>query len=234
MRILTIETSTPLEIVAVVEDDVVLAERRTAAGRAHADELAGSIAEALERSGTELHGLGAIAVSIGPGRFTGLRVGLATAKGLAVTTGVGVRAVRTLPALALSSGCADGLVCPVLDARRGEVYAALVRFGGAALLMAEEALAPADLAARVRTLADGEPVIFIGTGAVAYRDEIGATLGAAARFAPDDLTAPAPRALATLAAEAQELRGATLAELEPVYLRGVVAHGGRGGTGGNA
>jgi tRNA threonylcarbamoyladenosine biosynthesis protein TsaB len=228
MRILTIETSTPLEIVAVVQGGAVAAESRTTAGRGHRDRLASSIEQVLDESGNDLRALGAIAVSIGPGRFTGLRVGLATAKGLAVTAGLGVRPVRTLPALALSAGATDGLVCPALDARRGEVYAALLRPRSGAVVMSEEALVPSDLARRVGALSRGEPVIFVGTGAVAYRDEIGVALGPLARFAPNDLTAPSPLALARLAAGAPELRDEALAALEPVYLRGVVADRGRG------
>ena len=234
MRILTIETSTPAEIVAVVEGDAVLAERRSATGRGHRDTLAGSIGEVLGRSGTKLTDLGAIAVSIGPGRFTGLRVGLATAKGLAVTSGVGVRAVRTLPALAFTAGVEEGLVCPALDARRGEVYASLLRPGDSAPVMEETALSPEALAGRVRALAAGEPVTFVGTGALAYREEIAALLGAAALFASDDVTAPAPWALAKLALEEPPCLGADLVGLEPVYLRGVSALGAGGRAGGGA
>lgn len=234
MRILTIETSTPLEIVAVVRGGAVMAESRTTAGRGRRDRLACSIEQVLDESGTDLRALGAIAVSIGPGRFTGLRVGLATAKGLAVTTGLGVRPVRTLRALALSAGSTDGLVCPALDARRGEVYAALLRPWSGMVVMPEEAVPPSDLTRRVAALARGEPVTFVGTGAVAYRDEIEATLGPLARFAPDDLTTPSPLALARLAAEEPDLRGGALAALEPAYLRGAVADRGRGGVGESA
>jgi tRNA threonylcarbamoyladenosine biosynthesis protein TsaB len=219
--ILTIETSTPLEIVAVVESDRTLAERRTTAGRGRRDELAGSVAEVLDESGAGLSDLAAIAVSIGPGRFTGLRVGLATAKGLAVTSGLGVRAVRTLPALALSAGVRDGLVCPALDARRGEVYASLYRPGSAEAVADEAALTPRGLVSRVRAVAGGEPVTFVGAGAVLYRDVLAASLGAGALFAPDDLEAPGPAAIARLALDAPDLRGDALVALEPVYLRGV-------------
>lgn len=221
MRILAIETSTPLEVVAVVEGDRVLAERRTTAGRGRRDELASSAAAVLEQSGTVLRDLGAIAVSIGPGRFTGLRVGLAMAKGLAVTSGVGVRAVRTLPALALSAGASEGFTCPALDARRGEVYASLYRADDGEPLMDEAALTPEDLIGRVRGLAAGEPVTFAGTGAVAYRAEIAAGLGAGALFAPDGVVAPSPAAIARLARDAPDARGDALVALEPVYLRGV-------------
>jgi tRNA threonylcarbamoyladenosine biosynthesis protein TsaB len=221
MRILTIETSTPLEIVAVVEGDRVIAERRTAAGRGRRDELARSVAEVLGRAGAALHDLGAIAVSIGPGRFTGLRVGLATAKGLAVTSGLGVRAVRTLPALALSAGASGGFTCPALDARRGEVYASLHRSPGGEVVMDEAALTPAGLTGRVLALAAGERVTFVGTGAVRYRDEIESSLGDRAVFAPEDLAAPTPVAVALLALDAPDLRGDALVALEPIYLRGV-------------
>lgn len=220
MRILTIETSTPREIVAVVDDDDVLAERWSKVGRGRRDELARAIREVLRRSDTDLRRLDAIAVSIGPGRFTGLRVGLATAKGLAVTAQVAVRPVRTLPALALAAGVEEGLICPALDARRGEVYASLVRAPGLAPVIGEVALSPAALADRVRALAAGETVTFAGSGALAYHEELSAVLGEAARFADDGVTAPTPRALAALALSSPVLRGAELADLEPVYLRG--------------
>jgi len=221
MRMLTIETSTPAESVAVVEGDRVLAERRWTAGRGHAERLIGAVASVLQEAGTALDELDAIAVSIGPGRFTGLRVGLATAKGLAATSGVGVRPVRTLRALALSSGVEAGLVCPVIDARRGEVYAALFRGGAPEAVMDEVALEPSALADRVRDRSSGEPVTFVGTGVTAYADELGELLGSTARLACDRPAAPTPRALAELALETQALSMRELVALEPVYLRGV-------------
>lgn len=221
MRILTIETSTPSESVAVVERDRILAERWSTAGRGHAEELVGAVASILEDAGTRLDELDAIAVSIGPGRFTGLRVGLATAKGLAAASGIGVRPVRTLRALALSSGVEAGLVCPVIDARRGEVYAALFRAGAPAAVMDEVALEPAALADRLRDLASREPVTFVGTGVRAYGCELGELLGPGALLASDGPLTPTPRALAALALEAPALSRRELVALEPVYLRGV-------------
>jgi tRNA threonylcarbamoyladenosine biosynthesis protein TsaB len=220
MRILTIETSTPVEEVAVVEDGSVLCARRSRAGRGRADELLAAVDDVLRSTATPLRGLCAAAVSIGPGRFTGLRVGLATAKGLAAPTGLPVVPVSTLEALAASARVAGGLVCSVLDARRGEVYAALFRLGGAtARLMPDLALAPDELATRVRGFAGDSPVLFAGTGADLYCAEIRAALGEAAVFAPE-ISMPGPTALAALAEESCSVRRLPDV-IEPVYLRGI-------------
>ncbi len=222
MRVLTIETSTPSETVAVVGDGSVLAEERREAGRGRADELLAAISSVLERSDTPLTGLGSIAVSIGPGRFTGLRVGLATAKGLALTSGLPVCPVPTLAALARSGGPFDGLVCAMLDARRGEVYGALFHgSGGYGQLLAEAALPPEVLVDRVGTSAAGDPILFVGTGATEYARVIEGALGAKAIFPPGGVPAPVPLAVAAIAEAAPGLKGSALDALEPVYLRGL-------------
>ena len=220
MRILTIETSTPVEEVAVVDDDAVLCARCSSAGRGRADDLTASVAHVLGETDTALARLGAIAVSIGPGRFTGLRVGLATAKGLAEASGIRVVPVSTLEALAESARVAEGLVCPILDARRGEVYAALFRFGRRReRLMPDLALAPDDLVTRVVAASGGGPVLFVGTGVEQYRAEIKNGLGETAVF-DARARAPEPAALAALAREPRARDGA-LDAIEPVYLRGI-------------
>jgi tRNA threonylcarbamoyladenosine biosynthesis protein TsaB len=223
VRILTIETSTPTEDVAVVDAGHVLAERRLAAGRGHAEELVIAIAEALRESATELRDLGAIGVSIGPGRFTGLRVGLATAKGLAAVAGVPVRPVPTLEALARTGGDPGTLAAPALDARRGEVYGALFRLGDRrpARLLDDRAEPPDAFAARVRDAAAGEPVLFLGTGALAYENELVRALGAAARFPEAAVLHPSALAIAAAVEEAALDPVPDLDAIEPIYLRGV-------------
>jgi tRNA threonylcarbamoyladenosine biosynthesis protein TsaB len=222
VRILTIETSTPTEDVAIVDAGVVLAERRLAAGRGHAEELVIAIAEALRESATELRALGAIGVSIGPGRFTGLRVGLATAKGLSAVAGVPVRPVPTLEALARSGGGPGALVAPALDARRGEVYGALFRLGARpARLLDDRAEPPDAFGARVRGAAAGTPVLFLGTGALAYRADLASALGAAARFPEPVVLHPSALAIAAAVEEAALDPVPDLDTIEPVYLRGV-------------
>jgi len=221
VRVLTFETATSVEEVAVVEGGQVLAARRLAAGRGRAEELIVAVAEVLRESDTALRALSAIAVSAGPGRFTGLRVGLSTAKGLAAVSGVPVRPVPTLTALARSAGPAAGLVAPSLDARRGEVYGALFDVAAPAVRLLDDlAAAPAAFAERALAAARGRPVLLVGTGAAAYRDELSAALGAAARFATPDVLRPTAQAIAAIAEEA-EGPAPDLETVEPVYLRGV-------------
>ncbi len=229
MLVLTIETSTPSEEVAVVDDGGVLAYERRVAGRGHADELLSAISAVLGQSGTPLERLDAIAVSIGPGRFTGLRVGLSTAKGLAAASGVPVLPAPTLEALAKSGGVFDGLVCPMLDARRGEVYAGLF-FGSAGhgRILPDAALPPERLVERVTESAAGESVLFLGTGVAACGDLVRSSFGDRAVFPSPEIEAPSPIAVAEAALEAaRRLTGdhhetaTDLDALEPVYLRGL-------------
>jgi tRNA threonylcarbamoyladenosine biosynthesis protein TsaB len=145
MTLLAIETATDTVAVALLRDDGGVAERVHAGGRAHAELLAPSIAEVCAVSGCTVADLDAIAVDIGPGLFTGLRVGVATAKALGQALGIGVLGVTSLDVLAAAaldvagkapdangrpgvSGRATGAVASVIDARRGEVFAAVYRF----------------------------------------------------------------------------------------------------------
>jgi tRNA threonylcarbamoyladenosine biosynthesis protein TsaB len=127
MTLLGIETATAVCSVALVKDGAVLAENTVNQRYAHAEKLFGFLDDVLERSGVTLQELQGIAVSIGPGSFTGLRIGLSAAKGLHAATGIPVVPVPTLEALARN--CADevrtagiGNILAVLDARREEVY----------------------------------------------------------------------------------------------------------------
>jgi len=236
MLILTIETATPVERVAVVRDGNVLAELTDTVGRGHTEKLLGAVEDVLGRSGEALADLDAVAVSIGPGRFSGLRVGLATAKGLSAASGVPVVPVPTLDALAESARPFRGLVCPALDARRGEVYAALFRMrevsegaaGGAPeaareRLLPDSAVPPAELAANVLAAAGGEDVLFLGSGAFEYVEELRSAMGGAFVRPDDAVRQPTPAAMAAIVGlDPAGLPGASEARtLEPVYLRGI-------------
>jgi len=220
MRILTLETATLIEDVAVVLDGAVASRATSRRGPRRADDLALGVARVLSGAGLDLADLDAIAVSIGPGRFSGLRVGLATAKGLAVVSGTPIVPVATLRALALSAGEGRGVVCPLLDARRGEVYGALFRVtDDAERLTADEAALPEALAAKAVERAGTAAPLFLGTGARVYREAIERVVGG-----PTGVTelpeAPVPEALATLAARGLD-EPIDLEALEPIYVRGV-------------
>ena len=138
VTLLAIESATDMVGVALIRDDGAAAERVHHGGRAHAELLAPAIKEICAVSGCAVADIDRIAVDVGPGLFTGLRVGVATAKALAQALGIGVLGVSSLDVLAAAvldraapTGAEVGVVASVVDARRGEVFAAVYRFGGA-------------------------------------------------------------------------------------------------------
>lgn len=192
MRVLTIDTATTASSVGVVSDGEVLAEEVIRLPNA-AQHVLGAVERVLQDGGLELADVDRIAVGRGPGSFTGLRIGLATALGLAAPGGVHLVGVGTAAALAAG---ADGAIA-VIDARRGEVFA----FG---LGMDLVACAPAALAQR---LPAGS--VLLGDGAIAYRESFGGC-----EIPPDasPLHVPGAAALARLAA-------AQPAPATPLYVR---------------
>jgi tRNA threonylcarbamoyladenosine biosynthesis protein TsaB len=222
MTLLTIETSTPAESVAVVRDGAVLAELTESVGRGHTGSLLRAVDEVLGRAGMAAVDLDAVAVALGPGRFSGLRVGLATAKGLAAVTGVPVVPVGTLPALAESVRPREGLVATLLDARRGEVYGALFRLGkGRERLLPDTAASPRGMLEMIVREAGGEPVMLAGGGAPLCEAELDSGQFDRSRFELLPTDAPSSRGLAVLAEERRPVSAAELDALEPVYLRGI-------------
>lgn len=143
MKILGIDTATWTASVGLSRDGEEVAERSLATRGSHGLSLLGMIDELLAAAAWRMSDLQGVAVSIGPGSFTGLRIGLATAKGLAFALGIPLAGIRTLVAMAFAAGVRDGLVCPILDARKGEVYAALIEFrqGAAEVVQPEVAVA---------------------------------------------------------------------------------------------
>ncbi|MBD3349277.1 MAG: tRNA (adenosine(37)-N6)-threonylcarbamoyltransferase complex dimerization subunit type 1 TsaB [Candidatus Eisenbacteria bacterium] len=223
MLLLTLETATPVETVGIVERGELLAERSVEAGRGRSEELMAAVDRVLGRARLSLPRLDGLAVSIGPGRFTGLRVGLATAKGLASAGGLPIFAVPTLEALALTALRGDGgagYVAPMLDARRGEVYASVFRAGAVPeRVSADGAFDPVAFIRDALDRASGEPVLFAGSGASLYREDIERAAGDRARFPSGAAERPDPVALASLA-EAADGPG-DVASLRPIYLRGI-------------
>jgi tRNA threonylcarbamoyladenosine biosynthesis protein TsaB len=217
MNLLAIESATNLVGAALVTDGDSAAERSHQGGRMHAESLAPAIEEVCALSGLTVRDIDAIAVDTGPGLFTGLRVGVATAKALAQGLGLGVLAVSSLDILAAGAREEAGpgrarTVVVVVDARRGEVFASRYHFGDAVSGMyravdpAQARQAPPELVTPdglAESLADrdhgpGESLFIVGDGAVRYRQLLSgvpaADLGLAER-----LSSPSPLTLARLA-----------------------------------
>ncbi len=162
--ILAIETASPAGGVAIV-GKTVYAEVFLATSLTHSRRLLTAVDYLLHHLELDLEDLSGVAVSIGPGSFTGLRIGLATAKGLALATGLPLVGIETLKALAAQAPFFPGLICPCLDARRRQVYTAIYRWEGKRL---EEILAPALMAPeKLLTHLKGK-VLFLGDALKAY------------------------------------------------------------------
>lgn len=216
MKILTIDTSTTTNSVALTVSGRLLAEYLVNPDRNHSSSLMCGLDTVLRNSGFSVDDLDAIAVSRGPGSFTGLRVGIATAKGLAIASGKPVVAFSSLAMLAMNLPYAAFPVCTLFDAKKNEVYAALYRCSALPeSLVAECVVPPVDFLAQIRV-----PTMFVGSGALRYRDLIVETLGELAIFAPAVCHQPRASAGALLAADLFA-RGelVSAAALVPSYLR---------------
>src|SRR5512136_1856278 len=181
MLILGIETATRTGGVAVVSENGVIAEYTLNIEITHSERLMETVDRVLTGAKITLADLDGFSVSVGPGSFTGLRIGVATIKGMAFVTGKPVAAVPTLKALAWNVPHAGHPVCPLLDAGKKEVYSALYRYenGSLSTAMAEENLSLQDLARRIT-----ERAVFTGEGAHSFRADIVQLFGSLALFAP--------------------------------------------------
>lgn len=168
--ILNLETATKTCSVSLAQDGKELATiNHTAENYSHAEKLNGIIQEVMEKANRQLADLDAIAVSEGPGSYTGLRIGTSTAKGLCFALDIPLIAVNSLKALAQSKAGADMLICPMFDARRMEVYAAIFD-SQMNVLQPTKAIVIDD--ATFLDFLQKEPVCFIGPGAEKCRSTV--------------------------------------------------------------
>ncbi|TYO99534.1 tRNA threonylcarbamoyladenosine biosynthesis protein TsaB [Geothermobacter ehrlichii] len=216
-RVLVVDTSTPAGSVALCEDGRVLAEYFRRLPGTHTDWLLAAVDRLLADAGTTLGELSLLAVVQGPGSFTGLRVGIATVKGLAMAAGLPVIGLSSLELLAAAVPFARMPVCALLDARKKEVYAALfdTANGLPVPLGVERVLPPERLAGEL----DGD-ILFVGEGAEVYRAFLAKRLGARAHFAGAAFQLPRASFGGRLAL-AKEAAGEAVsaAVLRPVYIR---------------
>jgi len=216
MRVLALDTATWTASVAIADERGVIAsgEART---ETHSENLLPLVASVTAQAGVSARELDAIAVGVGPGSFTGLRIGLATAKGIAFAAQRPLWAVSSLAALALdlAGACEAGLLVPVLDARRSEVFAGLYRRAGEVVIAAapERVLPPGELAAAIATVRSPDEVVALAGDALDVYPEL---LGAIA-MTPDCRRTPAAAAVARLALAGDRVD--VLGHGAPVYIR---------------
>src|SRR5439155_16275699 len=224
MRILGIETATASQSVALLDDQQVLAEAAWSGAGSRGGKLLPMIDSVLRKAGVTPSAIEAIAVSVGPGSFTGVRVGLATAKGIILGTQALLIGVSTLEALAAGYRFHKAMIGALLDAGRGEVYAGLYQYTGAELrqLCPEAVVSPDAIAVQALALTTGE-IHLIGDGVARYRERLEVAFQGRARVTDEGCRAvPMAAWVAQLAfGQLQKSETGTSPDREvvPVYLR---------------
>jgi len=217
--VLAADTSTQINTVALCRGEDVLAEATVACRRLHSERLVDTVDWVLSEAGIPLEGLDLLAVAQGPGSFTGLRIGAATFKGLALGADLPLLGVPTLAALSRAAHFEDTHVCPLLDARMQEVFCAAFTFTGTRRSQVlSDCVCPVEHFLDALATVEG-PVVFLGDGATLYRDAIH-------KRRPDATLLPAFLGMPSAAAVAREALAMLEAgavpdamQVAPVYLR---------------
>ncbi len=221
MRILALDSSGIVATVAIVEDDNLLAEYTVNYKKTHSQTLLPMLDEIVKMTEFDLNTLDAVAVAAGPGSFTGLRIGSATAKGLGLALDKPLIPVPTVEALAYNLYDVSGLVCPIMDARRGQVYTGIYRFNettGWLQVEGQMAVPIQELIGILNRLE--EPVTFLGDGVPVFRETIQAELKMPFSFAPAHVNKQRAAAVAALGeVYYKDGRIQTALEHIPEYLR---------------
>jgi len=221
MKILALDTSTHLGSVALLVDGVLVSEVAALVRARHGETLLPHIERVLQIAGESIDTIDLIGVGIGPGSFTGLRVGVATAKGLALASTKPLCGVVSLRAIAAAGGA--GLRAAVVDAHKGEVYAALygsAEDGGLVEKLSPTHGSPDVVAKTLAEVAGDAPVTIAGNGYRKYQEVLTAALGPQMTALPMVCDAPRAAHIATEAERAFAAMGADeIATLEPLYVR---------------
>ncbi|NWF97584.1 MAG: tRNA (adenosine(37)-N6)-threonylcarbamoyltransferase complex dimerization subunit type 1 TsaB [Nitrospirae bacterium] len=221
MKILAIETSTMLGGAAIMDDSIgLIAEIRLNVKSTHSERLMTEIDNLIRQSLLEISEIDAFAISIGPGSFTGLRIGLSTIKGLSFATGKPVVSISTLEAFAWNFPFCKYPVCLLLDARKKEVYTAVFKWTDRDLIK----ISPEKVIGVKQLLEDNifsnSNILFAGEGSLIYKEEITKKMGSNAIFAPPEKMVPLPSNVAFLGLKkALKNEFSELISLVPFYIR---------------
>ena len=218
MNILAVDTSGPVAGVAVLSQGQIVYEGAAVNRMTHSVNLMPMIDEALTRSGLPMEEIGLFAAVTGPGSFTGVRIGVSAVKGMAHGAGKPCLGIDALEALAAGAGI--GVICPIQDARAGQVYGAVFSADMPPLrrLQNEAAKLPNFVEHVLAVCETDEKLYFVGDGVPVYRRELEALLGSRACFLPAHLSFLRPAAVAVLA-EAYAGQAGDYLALQPQYLR---------------
>ena len=220
MKLLAIESSGLVASVAIATEDVLLAEYTVNFKKTHSQTLLPMIEEIVQMLGMELQELDAIAVSEGPGSFTGLRIGSATAKGLALVLKKPIIPVPTTQGIAANVYGSEGILCPLMDAKRNQVYTGLYRYNKEGFQVVEDQMAVSieEIIEKVNSF--HEPVTYLGDGVEVFSAVLKEKTTVPFSFAPMHCSKQRAGALAVRAVKLyQEGKTQTAAEHEPNYLR---------------
>lgn len=218
LKLLAIESSGNVASVAILEQEKIIAELTINTKKTHSTTLLPMIDQMIKMCEKDLVGFDAIAVTRGPGSFTGLRIGAATVKGLGLALDLPVIPVSTLECLAMNVSESRNIICPVMDARRNQVYTAAyeVKNGRLQEILKEEPMDIKDLIEKLKMFEKN--VLFLGDGVAAYRSVIEQELKDRACFAKEHNMVQKASSLAVLAKEKWEQR-VTSKEFHLEYLR---------------
>lgn len=220
MKILGIDSSGLVAATALMSDGIVTAEYQIHNKKTHSQTLMPMISEMMSMADVKPEELDAIAVSEGPGSFTGLRIGASIAKGLAWTLKIPIVPVSSLMGLAANVEMPGQIVCPIMDARRNQVYTGIYEFcdGKLQILENQMAVSVTEIAEKLNAL--GREVIFLGDGVPVYRKTLAEVMKIPYSFAPAHMNRQRASAVAVLGAQYYvQGRAESAMEHKPDYLR---------------
>lgn len=220
MRILALDSSGLVASVAIMEEEQTIAEYTVNYKKTHSQTLLPMLDEIVKMTEMDLNTIDAIAIAGGPGSFTGLRIGSATAKGLGLALGKPLIHVPTLEGLACNLYGYSSLICPIMDARRNQVYTGVYRLSEGEFQVVKEqtAIDVAVLAEQLNVL--GEAVTFLGDGVPVYREQLEEKLTVPFTFAPANMNRQRAASVGVRGFQYyREGRIETAAEHQPDYLR---------------
>ena len=199
MKILVLESSGLVASVAVVTEEKLIGEYTTNFKKTHSQTLLPMMDTLLKMIGIPVQEMDAIAVSGGPGSFTGLRIGSATAKGLGLALSIPIISVPTVDAIAYNLCGTDAVVCPLMDARRNQTYTGLYTFDGDQMkcISGQKAVMLGEIIDEINQL--GRKVIFLGDGVPVFKPYIGGTYSGSAQLCADPFESAESRCLGALA-----------------------------------